>query len=119
MMWYGLDGTPIDIAAAEALLRDDLARRVAHTAITTEKGRVEVSTVFLVIDHNHWGGGPPVLWETMVFGGPSDMDQRRYTSLPEAEAGHAETLAVVLAELDVEGTAVLAVESFDRTCRSS
>lgn len=29
-------------------------------------GKTLVSTVFLVIDHSH-NGGPPILWETMVF----------------------------------------------------
>ena len=28
-----------------------------------------VSTVFLGIDHNHSLKGPPILWETLVFGG--------------------------------------------------
>jgi hypothetical protein len=39
-------------------------RRVA----VTEVGEAKVSTVFLGLDHN-WSGGPPVLWETMIFGG--------------------------------------------------
>ena len=30
--------------------------------------RCEVSTVFLGMDHQ-FGEGPPILWETMVFGG--------------------------------------------------
>lgn len=29
-----------------------------------------VSTVFLIIDHNHWGNGEPLLFETMIFGSP-------------------------------------------------
>lgn len=60
-------------------------------------GDVKVSTIFLGIDH---GFGftpdrPPTLWETMVFGGPLDMYQRRYTSLDAAKAGHADTAARV------------------------
>ena len=47
----------------------------------------EVSTVFLGLDHS-FGGVVPVLWETMVFGGDDDH-QQRYTSRAEAEAGHA------------------------------
>ena len=34
----------------------------------TGKKKIEVSTVFLGLDHG-WCKGPPVLWETMVFGG--------------------------------------------------
>lgn len=32
-------------------------------------GPYQVSTVFLGLDHNFRPEGPPVLWETMVFGG--------------------------------------------------
>lgn len=59
-------------------------RRVAFTEI----GDVRVSTVFLGIDHA-WGGGPPVLFETMVFGGPLGDEQDRYCTWEDAEAGHA------------------------------
>ena len=50
----------------------------------------KVSTVFLGLDHNFMLDGPPILFETMVFGGPHDQDQERYSTWPEAEAGHAE-----------------------------
>jgi hypothetical protein len=49
---------------------------------------VSVSTVFLSIDHNFGGEGPPILWETMVFGGPLAGEEERYSSRAEAEAGH-------------------------------
>lgn len=73
-LWYNTDLKPITAMEADALLRDDLARRVTHTALTTDKGRVEVSTIFLVLDHGR-NESVPVLWETMVFGGPDDMAQ--------------------------------------------
>jgi hypothetical protein len=69
-------------------------RSVADTTF----GEVRVSTVFLGLDH-HFGllPGPPVLWESMVFGGPLDGEQRRYTSSADADAGHtALCMAVVL-----------------------
>jgi hypothetical protein len=56
-------------------------------------GTYMVSTVWLGQDHN-WFGGPPVLWETMVFDDsmtvPSLISryQRRYTSRTAAVAGH-------------------------------
>lgn len=50
--------------------------------------RVRVSTVFLGVNHRFFGDGPPILWETMVFGGPYDKLQRRYTSRDEAFKGH-------------------------------
>jgi hypothetical protein len=68
-------------------------RRVARDKV----GEYEVSTVFLTFDHG-WDGGPPVLWETMIFGGKYDdwinEYQVRYTSLADAKAGHAEAVAL-------------------------
>jgi len=49
---------------------------------------VLVSTVFLGLDHA-FDGGTPVLWETMILGGPEDGYQRRYTSRQAAIDGHA------------------------------
>src|SRR5262245_21307756 len=55
-----------------------------------------VSTVFLGVDHRFFGPGPPVLWETLVFGGPYDGEGDRYDSREAALAGHAEILRRVL-----------------------
>jgi hypothetical protein len=59
------------------------SRRVAKDTI----GEAEVSTVFLGLDHN-WLGGRPLLFETMIFGGPYNERQWRYSTWEEAEAGH-------------------------------
>lgn len=56
---------------------------------------VEVSTVFLGIDHDFSGQGPPVLWETMIFGGRYNESQGRYCSHADALKGHAAALAAV------------------------
>lgn len=53
----------------------------------TQIGDAVVSTVFLGIDHNY-GGGVPVLYETVAFGGALDQDGERYCTRAEAEAGH-------------------------------
>lgn len=50
-----------------------------------------VSTVFLGLDHG-WGDGPPILFETMVFGGFFHDYQRRYATYEDADAGHREAL---------------------------
>lgn len=112
-MWYGLDGQPIDIYAAEDLLKNEAARRIAHTAVTTDQGRITVSTIFLVLDHRFTGDGPPVLWETMIFGGPDDCFTRRYCFADDARAGHQEVLAWLRGILDAEGTRVITEETFD------
>lgn len=40
-------------------------------------GQSKVSTVFLSLDHGWILGKPPILWETMVFGGNLDLEQDR------------------------------------------
>jgi hypothetical protein len=57
-------------------------------------GATRVSTVFLGIDHA-WDGGPPILFETMIFGGSHDEYQVRYRTHAEAVAGHARALKMV------------------------
>lgn len=58
-------------------------RRVEFSTV----GDSEISTVFLGLNHN-WSGGPPLLFETMVFSGALDGEQDRYTTWEQAEAGH-------------------------------
>ena len=95
MMYYVLNDS------GQAVAEDDLRkwgewmertdRRVERTEV---KPGVEVSTVFLGVDHS-FGGAAPVLWETLVFGGPHDGEMERYTSVAAARAGHAEMVALV------------------------
>ena len=63
----------------------------------TEVGESEVSTVFLGLDHS-FGNGSPVLFETMVFGGPMDGDCEQYCTWDEAEEGHRLMVASVKVE---------------------
>jgi hypothetical protein len=59
----------------------------------TEVGASLVSTVFLGLDHRFRGDGPPLLFETMVFGGGEcDGDMWRCSTWLEAEAQHAEVV---------------------------
>ena len=89
---YILDGkTPIAI--------DDIlswARYVGsatHHVALTKHGDIRVSTVFLGLDHSY-GDGPPLLFETMIFGGPHDEYQERYSTWDEAEEGHKRACAL-------------------------
>lgn len=70
---------------------DHEKRRVADEKV----GDVRISTVFLGLDHNHYQPGPPQWFETMVFGGPSDLAQDRYATWNEAVDGHAAMVAAV------------------------
>lgn len=66
-------------------------------------GDSDVSTVFLGLDHNHFDEGPPIIWETMVFGGKLDQEQDRCSGNREqAEAMHAKMVARVRKHLPSE-----------------
>jgi hypothetical protein len=90
-------GEPVaiaDVMAWAMWMEDKDARRVA----LTQRGDVRVSTVFLGIDHA-WGEGmPPLLYETMVFNGPHDGTQRRYSTREEALVGHRAMVEKVMGE---------------------
>lgn len=60
-------------------------------------GAIFVSTVFLGLDHSFAfdRNAPPILFETMVFGGVYDGDMYRYSTWEQAELGHALVLADV------------------------
>lgn len=46
-----------------------------------------ISTVFLGFDHGFMDG-PPMLFETMVFGGELDGEVERYATKAQAKRGH-------------------------------
>ena len=54
---------------------------------------VLVATRFMGIDQRRTKIGAPVLWETMIFGGPHDLHQARYTSQAAALTGHERMVA--------------------------
>ncbi len=87
-LWYRLEGK--DPVATDT--PGHLGEPVGKTTI----GAVDVSTVFLGLDHGY-GDGPPVLFETMVFGGPLDGEQVRYKTWEQAEAGHTAMVQTVQA----------------------
>lgn len=84
---YVLEGhTPVAVDTMTwALWFNKAGRYVAHDEPSPG---VEVSTVFLGLDHNHAEEGPPILFETMIFGGEHNESQWRYATWDEAEAGH-------------------------------
>jgi len=61
---------------------------------TTLGQNIRVSTVFLGVDYQ-FGNGPPLLFETMVFGGEHNEDQWRYSTWDEAVAGHDAVVAMI------------------------
>lgn len=59
-----------------------------RSVVREQVGHSVVSTVFLGLDHA-FGGGPPILWETMVFHGKLTGEMDRCSgSREQAEAMH-------------------------------
>lgn len=87
MNYYRLEGhtaVPCDLMEWVEQLASKANRRVALDRM----GGVTVSTVFLGWDHQY-GNGPPLIFETMIFGGPDDNTyQERYSTWDEALVGH-------------------------------
>lgn len=84
-MWYDFNnGNPVQLP--DGAFPEDTGAR--SWQIKTKVGRTMISTVFLGLDHNH-GHGPPVLYETMIFGNKRYEDEQwRYYTLSEAKIGH-------------------------------
>lgn len=89
-------------------------RRVAETHFAIGSW---VSTVFLGLDHNFWGEGPPILFETMVFaddGCSDDLGQERYATWDEAVAGHERAVEKLMAWIEKAGKVAAALATGDR-----
>jgi hypothetical protein len=80
--YYDLDGKPISMT--------EWARQFSgkRWKMKTEVGQAMVSTVHLGLNHQWDPDGPPLIFETMIFGGEHDQEQWRYTTREQAEAGH-------------------------------
>lgn len=57
-------------------------------------GEIRISTVFLGLDHSFDSVGDPVLFETMIFGGPNDEYQDRCCTYEAALKMHEKALVV-------------------------
>ena len=92
---YILDGhTPVKCDDVRTWAEWYGANTSQRVVANTKTPNGEVSTVFLATDHA-WGQRPPVLFETMVFGGSLDDECERYCTWEEAEAGHERMVQLV------------------------
>jgi hypothetical protein len=94
---------PCSIDEWGRMFQDLHGRTIAKDRDECGDDSIEVSTVFLGMDHRFSGKGPPVLFETLVFGGPLDGLMERYCTRDEALAGHqAICLQVAAAKREAE-----------------
>ena len=95
IMYYDKQGQPItaemDVDACliwAKLFEDREYQRVATTKLVND---VLISTRWIGIDHSVLTEGPPMIFETMVFGKNAvqgDQYQERYSTEEEALTGH-------------------------------
>jgi hypothetical protein len=83
-MKYDRRGQPIDFDEWGRLFEDRDYQSLVKTHFDDGSW---VSTVWMGIDHS-FGQGPPLIFETMVFGGPHDQEQVRYATEEAAREGH-------------------------------
>ncbi len=71
-------------------------RRVKNDKFLNDS--ITVSTIFIGIDHSFTDEGPPILFETMIFGGVHSEYQDRYCTWEEAEVGHLKAVELILTQ---------------------
>ena len=89
--YYDIEGAPITHERWLELFDSEYGALAMDTV-----GGAEVSTVWLGLDHNFLGDGPPLIFETRVFGSVLDGYTRRHPDKATALAGH--RLAVEIAK---------------------
>jgi hypothetical protein len=96
-----MENQPVEVESlvAWAQWAEHANRVVGYTEITSA---VVVSTIFLGTDHRPaFGKGPPLLFETMIFGGPEDGRQWRWSTWDDAEMNHNAIVATLRAKQKV------------------
>ena len=83
MRWYGFDGEPISSEQWQESFLDP-RRQVGDDDIDG----IRISTVWLGQDLCPWIDGPPIIFETMCFGGPVDQEPYRCATWEQAQTQH-------------------------------
>lgn len=93
--FYKLEGrrvVPCDLMEWAMIIENkDKSRQIAKTDMPNG---VWVSTVIMGFDQG-WGEGPPILFETMIFGGPHADATWRCSTYAQAEKQHQEALEML------------------------
>jgi hypothetical protein len=82
--YYDREGNEIKLMRWAELLEDNSYRVVMNDVING----IAVSTVWLGLDHSFNQSDAPIIFETMIFGGPRDEQQWRFSTEEQAIAKH-------------------------------
>lgn len=100
-LFWDRDGQPISREQWVGLRESAVYHRVALTTFG-EPPLVSVSTVWIGIDYGFGETERPLVFETMVFGGPLDGERVRTADVHDANTAHDAYVTLVRAELDVD-----------------
>jgi hypothetical protein len=112
--YYDREGNPLDVREWARLFEDRDYKRVRNTIL----GDINVSTVWLGIDHSYGAGGDPIIFETMVFG--TDDEERycvRYSTEDDAIIGHIAAVEHVLSSFPSDAEAASAAKCMEALAR--
>jgi hypothetical protein len=98
-LYYDRQSRPISHEQWMAEFSRSHGRR--HVASTDLKELGRVSTVWMGLNHAY-DDGPPLIFETMIFGGPMDQYMDRYTTEDQARTGHEFLVLALLTKADPE-----------------
>ena len=101
-IYYDRNGQPDSMEQWNAAFSRD--RHIGRTKVAEAADlskSIEVSTVWLGLDHRFTSNGPPLIFETMAFGEGSAMDQacERYSTEEQAREGHHAMVTCIAATL--------------------
>lgn len=87
--WFNRAGEPISVAEFERLAGDIEYKRIGGDTVVLDGKTLAVSTVWLGGNYR-FDDGPPLIFETMVFGDHPLAEEAcwRYSTEDEARAGH-------------------------------
>lgn len=101
-IYYRRDSTPCNDMNIAAWAQElEANRRVARTRITDPANQdhsVDVSTVFLGLNHQY-GDGPPLIFESMAFGSIDDEYMDRYATETQAMIGHRQMVSEIASSM--------------------
>lgn len=108
--YYNRKGEEITLAEWGRLFDDWNYKKVVKTTFRAAQEDVDISTVWLGLNHN-LEGQPLAIFETMVFGGLLDQTCRRYATEHDAIVGHYEVCVMVAGDLPSDDEVEAVVKS--------
>lgn len=95
-----VDGVPVEEPDLHKWSQwyEKVSKRGERILAKWSEGEVKVTTVFLGFDHGLEEEGPPLVFGTLISGGPHDGSEWNYATLDDALHGHKHAVAFAKGE---------------------